>query len=124
MRAAAKRGAKPAAARSATGVAGKSAAALKTAAKAVVKAGAGRAAPAPSPATARPALVRDSFTMPEGEYAVLAAVKGACLKAGFEVKKSELLRIGVAPVGRLDLATLRQVLDSLPQLKTGRPPAP
>ncbi|WP_379744480.1 hypothetical protein [Massilia sp. GCM10023247] len=85
-------------------------------------AGRARTLDAPPVDTARPALVRDSFTMPEEEYAVLAAVKQACLKAGVEVKKSELLRIGVALVGRLDMATLRQVLDSLPQLKTGRPP--
>ena len=67
--------------------------------------------------------MRDSFTMPEHEYAVLGTVKQACLKAGFEVKKSELLRIGVALLGQLDMASLRAVLDSLPQLKTGRPPA-
>jgi hypothetical protein len=73
------------------------------------------------PAAARPKLVRDSFTMPEPEYAVLAEVKQACLKAGFEIKKSELLRIGVALVGQVDLATLQSVLASLPQLKTGRP---
>jgi hypothetical protein len=66
--------------------------------------------------------VRDSFTMPEQEYAVLGTVKQACLKAGFEVKKSELLRVGVALLGRLDVADLRAVLASLPQLKTGRPP--
>jgi hypothetical protein len=59
--------------------------------------------------------------MPEQEYAVLAEVKQACLKAGFEVKKSELLRIGVALVGQVDVAALRSVLASLPQLKTGRP---
>ncbi len=80
-----------------------------------------KAVPAPAP-LARPRLVRDSFTMPEQEYAVLASVKQACLKAGFEVKKSELLRIGVALLGQLDTASLRAVLDSLPQLKTGRPP--
>ena len=80
-----------------------------------------RAKAAPAPA-ARPHLVRDSFTMPEQEYAVLATVKQACLKAGFEVKKSELLRMGVALLGQLDTASLRAVLDSLPQLKTGRPP--
>jgi len=114
--------------------------AARTAAKALVKAsgkgkvkagakaaaGNGRARGAAAPAaleSARPALVRDSFTMPELEYVVLADVKQACLKAGFEVKKSELLRIGVALVGRLDMATLRQVLDGLPQLKTGRPPS-
>jgi hypothetical protein len=66
-------------------------------------------------------LVRDSFTMPEQEYAVLGQVKKACLKAGFEIKKSELLRIGVALISQLDMATLQRVLDSLPTLKTGRP---
>jgi hypothetical protein len=76
----------------------------------------------PPPAPARPRLVRDSFTMPEQEYAVLGTVKQACLKAGVEVKKSELLRVGVALLGRLDVADLRAVLASLPQLKTGRPP--
>lgn len=72
---------------------------------------------------ARPLLVRDSFTMPEQEYAVLLEVKQACLRSGIEVKKSELLRIGVALLGQLDVATLQGVLAALPQLKTGRPPA-
>jgi hypothetical protein len=66
-------------------------------------------------------LVRDSFTMPEHEYEVLGQVKKSCLKAGFEIKKSELLRIGVALISQMDLATLQNVLASLPQLKTGRP---
>jgi hypothetical protein len=87
-----------------------------------VKSTRAKAAPAPVAPSARPHLVRDSFTMPEQEYAVLATVKQACLKAGFEVKKSELLRIGVALLGQLDTASLRAVLDGLPQLKTGRPP--
>jgi hypothetical protein len=65
--------------------------------------------------------VRDSFTMPEQEYEVLGQVKKACLKAGFEIKKSELLRIGVALISQLDMATLQNVLANLPQLKTGRP---
>jgi hypothetical protein len=77
---------------------------------------------AKAPAPARTPLVRDSFTMPEQEYAVLAEVKQACLKAGLDIKKSELLRIGVALVGQLDLAALKGVLAGLPQLKTGRPP--
>jgi hypothetical protein len=127
----AKTAAKAAARPAAKAVAAKSpAVALKNAAKALVKAAketpaAGRSRAvqaAPAPQSGRPVLVRDSFTMPDGEYAVLASVKQACLKAGFEIKKSELLRIGVALVGRLDTATLRQVQGSLPQLKTGRPP--
>ena len=60
-------------------------------------------------------LVRDSFTMPEAEYEVLGQVKKACLKAGFEIKKSELLRIGVALISQIDLATLQNVLAGLPQ---------
>lgn len=88
-------------------------------------------APVPAPKSAlrapaqdaRPVLVRDSFTMPEREYAVLLEVKQACLRAGIDVKKSELLRIGVALLGQLDVATLQSVLGALPQLKTGRPPA-
>ncbi len=66
-------------------------------------------------------LVRDSFTMPEAEYAALGEVKKACLKAGFEVKKSELLRIGVALVRKLTLAALKQEVGVLAPLKAGRP---
>lgn len=108
--------------------------AVKAAAKAAAKslaAPAAKRAPRKAPAapavreadTARPVLVRDSFTMPEQEYAVLAEVKQACLRAGIDVKKSELLRIGVALLGQVDIATLKSVLAALPQLKTGRPPA-
>lgn len=66
-------------------------------------------------------LVRDSFTMPEEEYAVLGEVKKACLKAGIEVKKSELLRVGVALIRQLDTVKLKEVLAGLPTLKAGRP---
>ncbi|MFL6675734.1 MAG: hypothetical protein ACJ8LG_20870 [Massilia sp.] len=98
--------------------------AAKAAAKAVAKPALRRVAAGRAGAEApKPKLVRDSFTMPEDEYAVLAEVKQACLKAGFEIKKSELLRIGVALVGRIDVATLQGVLAGLPQLKTGRPRA-
>ncbi|MES2151191.1 MAG: hypothetical protein V4508_15530 [Pseudomonadota bacterium] len=100
--------------------------AAKPAAKPVAKKAplkpAAAAAPAAVPEKARkPKLVRDSFTMPEQEYAVLGQVKKACIKAGFEIKKSELLRIGVALIKQIDMATLKTVLASLPQLKTGRP---
>ena len=66
-------------------------------------------------------LVRDSFTMPETEHAVLGQVKKACLKAGVEIKKSELLRIGVTLISGLNIASLKGALATLPQLKSGRP---
>jgi hypothetical protein len=69
----------------------------------------------------KPKLVRDSFTMPEAEYRVLGDVKKACIKAGFEVKKSELLRVGVALIRNLEPQALQKVLSTLPSLKAGRP---
>ncbi len=91
-------------------------AAKKTAAKLQPK-----AAPEPKEKAKKAKLVRDSFTMPEAEYAALGEVKKACLKAGVEVKKSELLRIGVALVRQLDMAKLKEILAGLPTLKAGRP---
>jgi len=69
----------------------------------------------------KPKLVRDSFTMPEAEYLALADLKKSCIKAGFEVKKSELLRVGVALMQKSTTAQLKQVLATLPSLKAGRP---
>lgn len=69
----------------------------------------------------KPKLVRDSFTMPESEYAALGAVKKACLKAGVEVKKSQLLRIGVALLGKTDVPSLKKLIAGLAPLKAGRP---
>lgn len=123
-RPAAKSAAKPSASKAAVKPASKSSA--KAEAKAIPKASP-KAAPKAAQAVVerekirKPKLVRDSFTMPEEEYAVLALVKKACLKAGFEIKKSELLRVGVALISQIDMATLKSVLASLPQLKTGRP---
>lgn len=65
--------------------------------------------------------VRDSFTMPENEYAVLAQVKKSCLKAGVEIKKSDLLRIGVSLIKNLKIAELKDILNGLTPLKVGRP---
>ncbi|AKU24806.1 hypothetical protein ACZ75_09560 [Massilia sp. NR 4-1] len=126
VKAAAKPAAKPAASKAAAPKAAPKAAAPKAAAPKAVKP---RAAAKPAEKAAEVAkekprkdkLVRDSFTMPETEYAVLGQVKKSCLKAGFEIKKSELLRVGVALISQIDLATLQSVLASLPQLKTGRP---
>lgn len=69
----------------------------------------------------KPKLVRDSFTMPEAEYAVLGQVKKACLKAGIEVKKSQLLRIGLVLLNNTDIPNLRKLINDLSPLKAGRP---
>ena len=99
-----------------------------TPAKAVAAVNAPKAALAkPIPATLakdkvrKEKLVRDSFTMPELEYAVLGQVKKACLAAGVEVKKSQLLRIGLLLLSHTDVKSLAKLISNLAPLKAGRP---
>lgn len=66
-------------------------------------------------------LVRDSFTMPGDEYAVIGDIKKACIGAGFAIKKSELLRIGVALLQKISPAQIQASLADLPAIKAGRP---
>ncbi len=98
--------------------------AAKPAAKSASKPAASKqpkAAPAKAEKPKKPKLVRDSFTMPEDEYALLAKIKKNCVAAGFEIKKSELLRIGVSLLAGLDPKKLQSAQQSLPALKAGRP---
>jgi len=69
----------------------------------------------------KPKLVRDSFTMPALEYALLAQVKKACISSGFDIKKSELLRIGVAQLATMDMKKLKAAQAVLTPLRAGRP---
>jgi hypothetical protein len=83
------------------------------------------AAPQPEAATptkaSKPKLVRDSFTFPKAEYELLAALKKRVMTSGHEVKKSELLRAGIALLSALDDAALVTAVGRVEKLKTGRP---
>jgi hypothetical protein len=72
-------------------------------------------------AKARPKLVRDSFTMPEPDFAVIATLKAAALGARRVAKKSELLRAGLRVLATLDTPALVAALEALEPVKTGRP---
>ena len=67
-------------------------------------------------------LIRDSFTMPESEYDLMAAVKKRCLAAGVAVKKSEVLRAAIIGFAAQSDAAITAALQSLVVIKTGRPP--
>lgn len=69
----------------------------------------------------KPKLVRDSYAMPEAEYAQIAVLKKRMGGLGSEVKKSELLRAGVAVLAALNDAELKAVMDRVERIKTGRP---
>jgi len=90
-------------------------------------------APAPKPAPAdgastaerggKPRLVRDSFTIPKDEYAVLEGLKLRAANLRRPTKKSELLRAGIASLGGLADEAFLKALERIPSLKTGRPKA-
>lgn len=117
-------------------IAAKPAPAPKTSAKAVKKAPAtakekvaeapkaekaGKLAKVKKQAPKPPKLVRDSFTIPETDYALFATLKQRALTAGVEVKKSEILRAAVAVLAELDDAELVKAIGLVERIKTGRP---
>jgi hypothetical protein len=70
---------------------------------------------------AKSKLVRDSFTMPEQDFGLIAVLKERALEFKRPTKKSELLRAGLHALQHLGDAQLRGALDSLMPLKAGRP---
>lgn len=105
-----------------------------TAAKPVRAAKVAGTAPAAQPAAkaAKPATpkkapklhkkpVRDSFTMPEADFALIATLKARALAAKRETKKSELLRAGLHALAALDASALLAALSQLSPVKIGRP---
>ena len=67
-------------------------------------------------------VIRDSFTMPVADYELIGVLKKRCIGLGVAIKKSELLRAGLAVLDRLADASLAQVVAAVESVKTGRPP--
>ncbi len=66
-------------------------------------------------------VVRDSFTMPQPDYDLIAALKEKAVHAGVHAKKSELLRAGLQALSKLSATELKRAISSLEKIKTGRP---
>ncbi len=79
------------------------------------------AAPAEMPKAAKLKLVRDSFTMPQADFALIGVLKERALGFKRPTKKSELLRAGLQALAGLNDTALRAALNALPPLKPGRP---
>jgi hypothetical protein len=67
-------------------------------------------------------VIRDSFTMPLADYALIGVLKRRCIGLGVAIKKSELLRAGLVALEQLPDASLSQVVAAIETIKTGRPP--
>lgn len=83
------------------------------------------AAPPAADKSAKPKkakLVRDSFTMPEAEYDLIAALKKRCVAKGLAAKKSEVLRAAVIAFAAQSDANVAAAVQALAVIKTGRPP--
>lgn len=74
-----------------------------------------------APKRKKPKLVRDGYTMPEADYALLGALKKRALHAGHEVKKSELLRAGLRALAAMPDASFISALEAIERIKPGRP---
>ena len=96
----------------------------KTVAKPAAPQAAAPASPEKSPVpqkAKKPKLVRDSFTIPKAEYAVLDELKQRAALLARPTKKSELLRAGIKLLATLSDAALLAALTEVPTIKTGRP---
>ena len=81
-----------------------------------------KATPAPTvEKTKKPKLVRDSFTIPKLEYAVLDDLKQRAAQLGTPAKKSEVLRAGIKALATLSDAAFKAAMAAVPAIKTGRP---
>src|SRR5437868_14328214 len=66
-------------------------------------------------------LVRDGYTIPAAEHAMLVRLKQRSALLGQPAKKSELLRAGIALLATLNDTAFAAALGAVPALKTGRP---
>jgi hypothetical protein len=59
--------------------------------------------------------------MPSTDYEKIGQLRAKCLKAGFSVTKSEIIRAGLHALGELSQEDLRVVVQSVEKVKPGRP---
>lgn len=89
--------------------------------KKVVEAPTEKVSRAKKQAPKKPKLVRDSFTIPEADYALFATLKQRALTAGIDVKKSEILRAAMITLANLNNAGFAKAIGLVERIKTGRP---
>ena len=66
-------------------------------------------------------VIRDSFTLPANDYAILATLQERGLQSGVHATKSELVRAGLQMLLGADKADFLSALQRLEKVKTGRP---
>jgi hypothetical protein len=72
-------------------------------------------------APAKVKLVRDSFTLPENDHALIKACKRAAIAAGRETKKSEVVRAAIRSFNALAIDKQLEAYAALQGIAIGRP---
>lgn len=65
-------------------------------------------------------VIRDTFSFPEFDYALLSQLQAALLKNGHNVSKSELVRAGLKTLAQMSPAQLIKTAKAVEKLKPGR----
>ena len=65
-------------------------------------------------------VVRDTFSFPEFDYALLARLQQRCLDSGHNASKSELIRAGLNALAQMKEPQLLKVVRAVEKLKPGR----
>jgi hypothetical protein len=81
--------------------------------------GGGQDAPPSKPEHTK--VVRDGFSMPAGDHALIAIIQSTAMQAGFHMSKSEVFRAALRVLSSLTAEELQQVYASLERVKPGRP---
>jgi hypothetical protein len=66
-------------------------------------------------------VIKDSFTMPQSDYDLIAQLKKRVMMAGIETSKSEVLRAGLNALQAMSERELLKVFEGLVKVKQGRP---
>jgi hypothetical protein len=69
----------------------------------------------------REKIIRDGFSMPAGDHALIAAIQRTAMQAGFHMTKSEIFRAALRVLSTLSAEDLQSVYSSLERVKPGRP---
>lgn len=69
----------------------------------------------------QPKVIRDTFSMPTGDYALINMLRQRCLSYGISATKSGIVRAGLHALNAMTSSELKAVLGELEQVKPGRP---
>ena len=67
-------------------------------------------------------VIRDSFTMPDDDYQLLALLKKRALNLAVSVNKSQLLRAGLIMLNNSSDKAFVDSIEQLDKVNVGRPP--